>query len=227
MRILIQARMNSKRLPGKVLRKINNTEMLLWTINRLRRLNNFFKLAVITSKETSDDPIENFCKINSIDIYRGSLNNVAERFIDACMFFKANSFVRICADSPFIDPLIVSEAVEIYQNNNFDLVTNVQTRTFPKGQSVEVVKLSAMKKIINSNNLTNEHLEHPTKLFYEYPDLFSIKNFVCEKSGLEKIQLSIDFYEDYILANKIASSKELLYLSWYDILNLYTKNSYS
>ena len=225
MRILIQARMNSKRLPGKVLRKINNIEILLWTINRLRKLNNSFNLAVITSNEISDDPIENFCKKNCIDIYRGSLNNVADRFVDACKFFQVNAFVRICADSPFIDHLIVEEAVEIFFSDNFDLVTNVQKRTFPKGQSVEVIKLSAMEKVINSNNLTDEHLEHPTKLIYEYPDLFRIKNFECDKPepGLEKIQLSIDLYQDYILANKIACSNELLSLSWYDILNLYTK----
>ncbi len=225
MRILIQARMNSRRLPGKVLKKINNIEMLLWTINRLKILNNILKLAVITSKEFSDDPIENFCKDNCVDIYRGSLNNVAERFVAACDFFKVDSFVRICGDSPFIDPSIVSEAVDIFSSSNFDLVTNVQKRTFPKGQSVEVVKLDAIKRVINSNNLTCEHLEHPTKLIYEYPDLFRIKNFECDKPDLGEKQLSIDLYQDYILANKIASSNELLSLSWYDILNLYTKMS--
>tara|TARA_B100000579_G_C22835484_1_gene858473 strand:+ start:2152 stop:2829 length:678 start_codon:yes stop_codon:yes gene_type:complete len=225
MRILIQARMNSRRLPGKVLKKINNIEMLLWTINRLKILNNILKLAVITSKEFSDDPIENFCKDNCVDIYRGSLNNVAERFVAACDFFKVDSFVRICGDSPFIDPSIVSEAVDIFSSSNFDLVTNVQKRTFPKGQSVEVVKLDTIKRVINSNNLTCEHLEHPTKLIYEYPDLFRIKNFECDKPDLGEKQLSIDLYQDYILANKIASSNELLSLSWYDILNLYTKMS--
>ena len=109
MLVIIQARMNSNRLPGKVLRELHGKPVLGWTIKRVREASQIKRIIVATSHHQSDDPIEDYCRSTGEVCYRGSLNNVANRFAEILKIEKAEAFVRISGDSPLIDPQIVED----------------------------------------------------------------------------------------------------------------------
>ena len=221
--ILIQARMSSRRLPGKVLKNIDDYPILGWTIKRLSFLNGP-KIVVITSNHPSDDPIVEYCKKKKIDFFRGSLNNVLLRFKKACEYFSEENFIRICADSPFIDPELIRIAISEYQKNSLDIVTNVLKRTFPKGQSVEIMNLNLLKKLILNSNIRSDHLEHVTKFVYENPHQFKIHSFKHSHNKFKNIQLSIDTLGDFQKASLIVKKeKNLINLSWEEITEIFIK----
>ena len=215
--------MSSSRLPGKVLKNIDSYPILSWTIKRLK-FPNGPQIAVITSKHPSDDPIIEYCKNQKVEFFRGSLNNVVLRFKKACEYFSEENFIRICADSPFIDWKLIKLAISKYQKNSFDIVTNVLKRSFPKGQSVEILNLNLLNKLTSYSNISSDHLEHVTKFVYENPNYFNINSFEHLHNRFKNIQLSIDTLEDFEKASLIAKKeKNLIYLSWEEITELFIK----
>ena len=112
--IFIQARMNSKRLPGKSLIKINNKPVLKHIFDRLRVFGKK-KIIILTSKNKHDDEIEKFCLENDIKIFRGDLKNVYQRYCDALIKYKCSSFVRITGDSVFVDSKIVKKTINKFK----------------------------------------------------------------------------------------------------------------
>ena len=157
---IIQARYSSKRLPGKVLKKILGTTVLQRVVNQVKKSKKINKIIIATSKHKTDKKIINFCKKNKIHCISGPLNNVFKRFYSIIVREHYKSFVRISADSPLIDPSLIDKAVTLFKKNRYDIVTNVFPRTFPKGFSVEVVNsklildfLSKIKKKKTSRTL--------------------------------------------------------------------------
>ena len=183
-------------MPGKVLTKCVGKPLLQWTIDRVKTVKIKTDIVVATSTEITDDVIYRYCISNNINCYRGSLKNVILRFIETCNNYKASTFIRICGDSPIIDPKIIDEAIKISEENNFDVITNVAKRTFPKGQSVEIIKLSALKKLYEERLTPNEK-EHVTAGFYNRKDKFSILNFESNEEKFCNMQLSVDTYQDF------------------------------
>ena len=211
--------MNSKRLPGKVLMNLEGELLLEWIINRLEK--NIFNipLGVVTSEEKSDDPINNFCESKKISCYRGSLNNVTLRYLMACEFFGTKYFIRISGDSPLIDSNLVENAYQIHLQNKVDLITNILVRSFPKGQSVELISLEALKEL-NRLKLTRDEKEHVTLGFYNYQKHFKIINFKSGKINCSDQQQSIDTYEDLQNIKKLLSNnKNAISLNWLEIYN--------
>jgi len=173
---IIQARMSSKRFRGKMLTDLEGITILERVVRQLNKAKGITKVVVGTSDELSDNEIQAFCESKGISYYRGPLEDVALRFIEILKKEKPDAFVRISGDSPMIDPQIIDHATETYRNGNFDLVTNVFPRTFPMGQSVEV--LSSQKYLDTYDCFTKDiHFEHVTKYYYENKGKFSIKNF--------------------------------------------------
>jgi spore coat polysaccharide biosynthesis protein SpsF (cytidylyltransferase family) len=198
---IIQARHSSKRLPGKVLKKILGTTVLKRVINQVKKSKKISKIIVGTSKHKTDKKIINYCKKNKIYCISGSLNNVFKRFYSIIVEEDCKSFVRISADSPLIDPSLIDRAVTLFNKNRYDIVTNVFPRTFPKGFSVEVVN----SKLILDSLLRikkKRHQEHLTSYFYENYKNFKIKNFY-NKTNNSDINLSIDSFADFIRAKSI------------------------
>ena len=223
--IFIQARYSSRRLYGKVLKKILNKPLIGWMIDRIKKSNLKLPVAVLTSDNKSDDLIENYCKSLGIKYFRGDLNNVASRFIAACDFFNEDKFIRLCGDSPLIDPEIIKEAIEIsIKNPQFDLITNIHKRTFPKGQSVEIVNIKSLKRLYQEN-LSRDEQEHVTLGFYNREDDFKIINFESKKKEFKDIQLSIDTQDDFdsinFIFNHFPSTEELLKLRWDQLALIY------
>lgn len=209
--------MNSKRLPGKVLLKLDKKVLLEWTIERLRKNSYKIPVAVISSDKQSDKPIEEFCYRNKVLFYKGSLENVIKRFQMACQFFQEDFFIRVSGDSPLIDPKLIDKAYEIHCKQNFDLITNIMRRSFPKGQSVELISKNAINHL-QKFNLSNEEKEHVTLGFYKNKDKFNIYNFESGSKKYALQQQSIDTLNDYLkIKNLIKSEHDVLNLNWLDI----------
>ena len=138
----------------------------------------------------------NIVKKKKILVFRGSLKNVYKRYFDAIKKFKNNFFIRINGDSPLIDYKIIEKAIKIFKSNKFDIVTNCQKRTFPKGQSVEIIKSDVFIK--NYKFVKNKRYKEHIFLYY-YSNSNKFKIFNIKKRGNSKnINQSIDTFEDYI-----------------------------
>ena len=175
--------------------------MLQWTLERLESSKFLGKVVVATSLGPGDDAVEEFCLAQNIKCHRGSLENVAQRFAEVARLEKAESFVRINGDSPLIDPEIIDEAVKIFRTADVDLVTNTMVRTFPKGQSVEVLNSGHFLKLCECIK-EPEDQEHVTKVFYKNPEKHRIVSFT---SGIDAghVQMSVDTPEDLEVVEKL------------------------
>ena len=147
--VIIQARSSSKRFPRKILFKIKKKLLIDHVISRVNLSKKIKKIIVSTSSHKSDNELVSHLKKNRISYYRGSLKNVALRLYYTAKKYRSNFFIRISGDSPLINFKIIDKAFEIFikSNKKLDLVTNIYPRTFPKGQSVEIIRT----KIIKSN----------------------------------------------------------------------------
>ena len=191
---IIQARSNSKRFKNKVLYLIYGVPIIQHVVDRVKRSKRIKKLIVSSSLKKNDDNLISYLKKNRIKFFRGDLENVAMRLYKTAKINKAKSFVRVSGDSPLIDPRLIDKAIKISRKvKEYDIITNVFPRTFPKGQSVEVIKTSILKKY--SKNFSKLDKEHVTKYFYDNSNFFQIKNF--RFNGKNKImKLSIDTKKD-------------------------------
>ena len=219
--IIVQARTNSFRLPNKVLTLVNGIPLLGYLINRLAKTNDKTKIIIATSDKLIDDPIEKYCIEQNIICFRDSLLDVARRMLSAAKHFDAGAFVRINGDSPLIDCALIDYAVDIFQNGDYDLVTNTFPRSFPVGQSVEVIRTSTFEKAYQKMTKPEE-FEHVTKYCYDHPDDFKIHNFKNE-TDLSNYRLAVDTAEDLQCFKKIIDRMDRPYTeySMNDIIALY------
>lgn len=193
--LAIQARYSSERLPGKVLKEVSGKPLLEYTIKRLQKTNLSQSIYVLTSKNSEDLKIVNFCKSKSYKFFSCSLENVFKRFRSFLKLNNYDAFVRISGDSPLIDPFLIDKMLDKFRKNDCDILTNVFPRTFPSGQSVEIIKSKTFLKI-DESLLTEEDKEHVTSFFYKNSKIFNIENFECKYSH-KNIKLSIDTYDDF------------------------------
>jgi len=210
--------MSSRRFPGKVLKNLAGKPMLQWTLERLESSKFLGKVVVATSLDSGDDAVEAFCLSQNIKCHRGPLENVAQRFAEVATLEKAESFVRINGDSPLIDPEIIDEAVAIFRMTNADLVTNTLVRTFPKGQSVEVLNSGHFLKLCE--RMTEpEDQEHVTKVFYKNPEKYRIVSFT---SGIDAghVQMSVDIPDDFAVVERLIQMSNGNPEGWKELLNL-------
>ncbi len=192
---IVQARTSSKRFKNKVLFPIYEKPLIQHVIFRIKKSLLIKNIIVATSKNKEDDKLVNFLKKIKIKFYRGDLNNVALRLYKLAKMQKVNYFIRISGDSPLIDKSIINRMIKILResNNKYDLITNVFPRSFPKGQSVEIIKTSIIEK--NIHKFTKMDKEHVTNYFYKNHKHFKIKNFSL-KTKKNKINLSVDTKHD-------------------------------
>jgi spore coat polysaccharide biosynthesis protein SpsF (cytidylyltransferase family) len=218
---IIQARYSSKRLPGKVLKKILNRTVLERVINQVNNSKKISKIIVATSNHKTDKKIINFCNKKKINCLSGPLNNVFKRFYSIIIHEHCKSFVRISADSPLLDSSLIDSAVTLFKSNKYDIVTNVFPRTFPKGFSVEVIKARIILDYLIKIK-KKRHQEHLTNFFYDNFRNFKIKNFY-NKINNSNINLSIDNLNDFIRIKKILKFCKNKNYSLNYILKIYKK----
>ena len=186
--------MGSVRCPGKVLHEVDGKPLLQYLIERLQHCKFENTIVIATSGEEDDDPVAAFCEKMGVACHRGPLLDVAARFKQVLDRFRFDVFVRISGDSPLLDPRLVDEAVDVFLNNDFEIVTNVLPRTYPNGQSVEVIRSDIF---IQHYPLMQEErdLEHVTRFFYKNRENFNIFN-LASKDDYGGIHLSVDTFQD-------------------------------
>lgn len=209
---IIQARMGSSRLPGKVLMKLNGISVLQCLINQLEFAKLIDEKIIATSINIEDDVIYEFTKSIGIDSFRGSYLDVLDRYYQCAKHFSIQHIVRITADCPLIDPQIIDQTIEFYKKNNFDYVNNFQEKTFPSGTEVEVFSFSTLEKVWKNAKKSSER-EHVTSYIYTNPEQFSI-GFIKHDEDLSHLHWTVDRTEDLdfvkILYNKISNRPILL-----------------
>lgn len=198
---IIQARLSSKRLPGKVMLKINNKTIIQTIVDRLKKSKTITKIIVSTSDKKSDLPIVNHCKKNKILVFKGSLHNVFNRVKKTSKKYKLKFFLRVCADSPLIDPVLIDKCMKKYTEGNYDIVTNKFPRSYPKGQTIEIIKVRALNKI-NEKKLNIDQKEHLTKYFYHNSKKFKIYNMNYKKNK-KLISMALDNKSDFNFLKKL------------------------
>lgn len=198
---IVQARMSSRRLPGKVLRPLAGVPMLKRVVDRVTAADQISRVVLATSVDSSDDAVAQYCAEVGIACHRGPLDDVSARFIRVAEAEGADSFVRITGDSPLMDAAIINQAVSLFRGGDWDLVSNVLVRSFPIGQSVEVLRLSTFKTI--QNCITDRaQREHVTQLYYANPGRFRILGFTSGGDAAS-VQLSVDTPEDFTVAEQL------------------------
>ncbi len=203
---IVQARMSSSRLPGKVLKKVAGKPLLLYLLERLQRVKQLDGIVVATSLDPSDDILVDFCRESGVPCVRGPLEDVAGRFLLALQQYPADGFVRVCGDSPLLDQRLVSVGIEIFQRGGFDLVTNTLIRDHPDGQSVEVVSAETFQRIYPSMKDVG-HLEHVTLFFYDHPDgfrIYDIKAGTCYSD----LRFVVDTPEDLLTFDTLVDAMD-------------------
>lgn len=198
---IIQARMGSTRLPGKILKEIDGKPLLEYQIERLKKCKLIDELIIATTTNEEDNQIEGFCLKNNIQSYRGSEQDVLARYYGAAREFNADIIIRITSDCPIIDPDVVDEVIENYENSHFDYVSNTLERTYPRGMDTEVFSFKVLEKAFNNAKEQYER-EHVTPYFYNNPSKFKLGN-VFYTSDESYHRWTVDTEEDYALIRNI------------------------
>lgn len=201
---MIQARMGSSRLPGKVMKEVVGKPLLEHIINRLSFCKNVDKIIVITSEESENEPIVHLCKKLDIDCFQGDEKDVLDRYYKAAVKFNLNdedSVVRITADCPLIDPVIVDEVIQKHLDDDYDYTTNTLVRTYPDGLDCEVFTLPILNEMWKKAKLKSER-EHVTLFIKNNQDNYNLGNLAQDRD-LSDFRWTVDEKEDFIFVKKI------------------------
>lgn len=222
---IIQARCGSTRFPNKVFADIDGKPLIWHVVDRLKHAKTIDKIVIATTTNTKDDIIENWCKENGVACYRGSENDVLNRYYLASVAFPSDVVVRITADDPFKEPSVIDAVVNKLINEGYDHVTNNFPPSFPEGLDCEAFKFSALKESEETTHDTFER-EHATQFIYHNPDKFKIGN-VSSSKNVSHLRWTIDKEVDYemvkaIYAHRAPQNTGLLLLD--EILDILEKN---
>lgn len=225
---IVQARVGSTRLPGKVLKKICGKTVLQHDIERLCRVKNIDDLIIATTELKADDQIVEQCLKLDVKYFRGSEKDVLSRYYLAAKKNQADVVVRVTSDCPLIDPDTVEKIIDCYLMNQevYDYVSNTIDRTFPRGLDAEVFSFASLEKSFISATKEYER-EHVTPYIYQHPDEFKTFQYKNE-IDYSDYRWTLDTEEDFQVIKKIY---EALYegnqkFGFADILDFVKKNQY-
>jgi spore coat polysaccharide biosynthesis protein SpsF len=204
--IVVQARMSSGRLPGKVLMSILGKSLLYRMVERLQMMSHRAQIVIATSKDETDDVIETEARQMNIACYRGSMNNLLDRHYQAAKYLGARIVLKIPSDCPLIDPVIIDQALDLYFANpsEYDYVSNLHPATFPDGNDVEIMTMDCLERTWKEAKRPLE-LEHTTPYIWENPEKFSVGNVIWD-TGLDysmSHRFTIDYEADYQFIKRV------------------------
>lgn len=207
---IIQARMGSTRLPGKVLCQLGTRTVLAHVVERLRKSGAFDDITVATSTGDIDDRLETAARALDVRVFRGSETDVLSRYFEAAAVSHADVVARVTADCPLIDPSVVAAMVGLYKKASAtaaapDLVTNARVRTFPRGLDTEIFSTAALA-IAHAEASKPHQREHVTPFFYEHPERFRISDYFRD-TDLSHLRLTLDTPEDLELLTRIFAAQ--------------------
>lgn len=205
--ILIQARLSSSRYPGKMLQLMNDIPLVEYVYKRCLLAKTASRVVVITSEELSDDELYNYCTNHNIQVFRGSLHDVLQRYLDAADFYNLDFIVRVCGDSPFVDYGAIDILVNMAISNDLDYCYLDSTGTFP-GFISEVISRKTLKRVAGKAS-EPEDREHVTRYIRNHLSDFKVQSLSIQTPGFHEMmpKLTIDYPEDYDYINKLIKAK--------------------
>ena len=195
---VIQARMSSTRLPGKVLKDVLGQAMVVRQLERISRSKLIDQIVVATSVEKSDDPLAEVIETAGYKVFRGSLDDVLSRFQTLRKDLNPTHIVRLTADCPLTDPEVIDGIIEQHIATGVDYTSNVIDRTFPRGLDAEVFTVAALDRLSELDLSDDEH-EHVTLGFYKRQGEFTLTNFAGSANN-SHLRWTVDNPEDYEFA---------------------------
>src|SRR5580700_8079304 len=216
---IIQARMSSTRLPGKVLLDLAGEPMLARVVERTRRARTIDRVIVATTIESEDEPIAELCRAQGWAVSRGSRDDVLDRYYQAAIADRADPIVRITSDCPLIDPEIIDCVVKRL-DGTVDYASNINPRrTFPRGLDVEVFTFAALWTAWREDREPTGR-EHVTPFLYRHPERFRIALVESGRPEAASHRWSVDTPEDYELLRRIYEHFRDDDFGWQDVLAL-------
>ncbi|UUX51432.1 glycosyltransferase family protein [Nisaea acidiphila] len=200
---IIQARMTSTRLPGKVLREVLGTPLLGYQIERVRRCRTVDEIVLATTTNATDDPVADFAARNGLRLWRGSEDDVLSRYAGAAEMAGADIVVRLTADCPLLDPELVDIVVSTLLESDppLDYVSNAGTGTLPDGLDAEVMRAAALMAAYLEATECQER-EHVTPFIYNHPERFACRR-LRQDPPIEGQRWTVDQPEDFELVRRI------------------------
>jgi len=213
---IIQARMDSTRLPGKAMMKINGEPMLYYVIKQVMASKNISDVIIATTYLPEDDVIEEYVHELGYSVFRGDSDDILDRYYKCAKNFNLKTIVRITSDDPLIDPFVVDSCIEKFQNEHFDYVSNTISKKndswisnlngFPYGIAVEVFNFSSLFKAWkNSKNLLER--EHLSPYFIKNPNIFKLGS-ISNPNDYSNIRVTVDYSEDFDFVKSILTNFE-------------------
>jgi len=196
---IIQARMTSTRLPGKVLKEVMTRPLLSYQIERLRGVRKIEKIIVATTTNREDDPIVDLCNREEVDFYRGSEHDVLDRYYQTAKKFEVEHIMRITSDCPLIDPQICKSVIDVYFKTGADFVHT--GLTFAEGVDCEILSFRSLERAWNEANLKSER-EHMTLYLHNHPGLFK-KITLTNKTDDSRYRFTVDEQEDFLVVKAV------------------------
>lgn len=217
---VIQARMGSTRLPGKVLLDLAGEPMLARVVNRSRRAEMLDKVVVATTKKSRDNAIVELCESRGWLYSRGSEDDVLDRYFQTAKQYDTDVVVRITSDCPLIEPDIIDMGVqEFLQGESIDYVSNtLPPRTFPRGLDVEVIAFEALERAWREDD-TSAWREHVTPYIHRHPEEFALKA-ITNDQDYSFMRWTVDTPEDLAFVRRIYEHFGHDRFSWHDVLAL-------
>lgn len=221
---VLQARMSSSRLPGKVLKPILGVPMLQMQIERLKAVTKIDELVIATSIDPTDDAIEGLCKAIGTPCIRGSLDDVLDRFYVSASKYSPSHVVRLTGDCPLTDPKLIDDLIRFHLEGQFDYSSNCLEPTFPDGLDAEIMRFLVLEEAWHKAKLTPER-EHVTLYIHSRPLVYKLGSFK-QKEDLSKLRWTVDEEKDFemvrlVYENLYPQDKDF---STEDILNFLSKN---
>lgn len=221
---IIQARMGSTRLPGKVMLDLCGKTVLERVVERVRKVKNIDEIVIATTTKKDDDIIVNKALKCNVKIFRGSEDDVLSRYYFAAKKYNADVIVRITSDCPLIDPAVTESVIDYYLKNvyKFDYVSNTLERTYPRGLDTEVFSFKSLEKAFAEAILERDR-EHVTTYIWKNPDVFKLGCYKNDKD-YSHLRWTLDTSEDYELIKRIYNhfcSFNNMNFNMKDVINLY------
>ena len=219
---IIQARMGSSRLPGKVMKKLDqNNTVLSYVIKQLKHSKFLENIVVATTSLKQDKVIVDFLDKEGIKYFCGDEEDVLDRYYQCAKKFSFSTIIRIPADKPLIDPVIVDKCIEIFMNKKYDYVTTFLEPSFPYGTEVEVFTFNVLEEIWKKAQLPSEH-ENVTPYIYNNKEKYHIYN-LKNSTDMSHLRWVVDRDEDLELVRQLISKIDKDPILMKDILELLTK----
>lgn len=220
---IIQARMGSTRLPGKILKPLAGQPVLARVVDRVRRSRRIGEVVVATTTLPADDAIADLCRSRGWACERGSEEDLLDRYYRAAVAHHADVIVRITSDCPVIDPGVTDSVIDAFLASPCDYASNtLEPRTFPRGLDTEVMSFAALERAWREDR-DPAWREHVTPYLYRYPDRFRLRR-VANDRDLSFHRWTLDTPEDYELLRRIYDALGSDAFSWTDVLRLFDEH---